>query len=90
MNYTEKKASLRRLRIREPLLSTGQLNTRWDVPAKNHPCIVCFDNEKKVALLKCGHVPMCIACTNKAKEGNSVHRCPICRQIVEDYLIIYL
>ncbi len=47
------------------------------------PCVLCLDEEKRLALLPCGHFATCVPC------GHSLQSCPICRQNIEAFFRIY-
>jgi hypothetical protein len=48
-------------------------------------CVVCLLNVKVCAVLPCGHVSLCIKCSNEY-EGTT---CPICREKIKDYVRIF-
>ena len=51
-------------------------------------CCICLDNAKNVMFLNCAHIVVCTDCITILREHNN--KCPICRQKVYDYLIVYI
>lgn len=49
-------------------------------------CVLCCTNEKKVALVPCGHRATCIACT---KSLASAPHCPCCRAPITGALVVF-
>ena len=49
-----------------------------------NPCVVCSNEEKKLACIPCGHLVACLVC------GNSLRVCPMCRREIEAFVRIYL
>ncbi|CAF4977441.1 unnamed protein product [Rotaria sp. Silwood1] len=62
------------------------------LPAKNNtnssslsnPCVLCLEEEKRLACIPCGHMATCVAC------GHSLRVCPICRTEINAFVRIYL
>ena len=50
----------------------------------SNPCVVCSEEEKKLACIPCGHLVACLSC------GNSLRVCPMCRREIEAFVRIYL
>ncbi len=49
-------------------------------------CVVCLENEKKCAVVPCGHQCLCFKCS----DVNRLERkCPMCRGAVEKIIPIY-
>lgn len=49
-------------------------------------CVVCSENEKRVAMVPCGHVCVCIGC---AKQLPKPYMCPLCRAAVASALVVF-
>lgn len=49
-------------------------------------CVICMDNQKRVATQPCGHVAACVSCYKKL----AVKICPICRHTVYAKSYVYL
>jgi hypothetical protein len=49
-----------------------------------NPCIICFQDEKRLACIPCGHFTACIPCSH------SLRLCPVCRQEIEAFVRIYI
>ncbi len=47
-------------------------------------CVVCMNNEKKCAIVPCGHRCLCYSCSR-----SKLATCPICRKIVSSIIAIY-
>ena len=48
-------------------------------------CIVCTQVQKLVAFYRCGHICCCLRCAPRFVRN----RCPVCRQLVVDYIKVY-
>ncbi len=63
----------------EPSLVDGE-DREADDP--DRACCVCMTNEKRCAVVACGHMAMCIRCSNSLLRNgnrNGVAACPLCR-----------
>mmetsp|Transcript_2166 Transcript_2166/g.7558 ORF Transcript_2166/g.7558 Transcript_2166/m.7558 type:complete len:84 (-) Transcript_2166:62-313(-) len=49
-------------------------------------CVVCLEKPKSVVLLPCRHSCLCEECA----EAQQWERCPLCREVVEDTLRIFI
>ncbi len=49
-------------------------------------CAACSENEKRVAMVPCGHVCLCIAC---AKRLPKPYACPMCRGSITSALTVF-
>ncbi len=49
-----------------------------------NPCVLCLDEEKRLACIPCGHLATCVPC------GHSLRSCPICRQRIDAFVRIYI
>lgn len=54
--------------------------------AQASECVACTENQKRVALVPCGHQCLCIAC---AKQLPKPYICPICRAAVVSALVVF-
>ncbi len=61
------------------------------VPVKGHAddstsnvCVLCLEEEKRLACIPCGHLATCVPC------GHSLRSCPICRTAIDAFVRIYL
>ncbi len=53
-------------------------------------CIICEENEPRVALIPCGHMPGCIACTQRIlSDAAAAALCPTCRTPVTGVLKVF-
>ncbi|XP_012256278.2 peroxisome biogenesis factor 10 [Athalia rosae] len=50
-------------------------------------CIICFEKRRSMCLLPCRHLCLCITCTQSLSDPL---RCPLCRQLTEDIMQVYL
>jgi hypothetical protein len=64
-----------------------------DFPSKNqteedarptNPCVLCLEEEKRLACIPCGHLATCVPC------GYFLRSCPICHQQIEAFVRIYI
>lgn len=51
-------------------------------------CVCCFDNEKRICLIPCGHKCLCFNCT-MTFCNNDKFDCLICRTKVTSFVIVY-
>ena len=81
------------------------VGTQCSRPLRVSMCVVCEDNEAEHVFVPCGHRKVCLdcliytsehACTNEAlaEEGyaKGFHKdckCPICRAVVREVVILY-
>ena len=49
-----------------------------------NPCIICCQDEKRLACIPCGHFTACVPCSH------SLRTCPICRRSIEAFVRIYV
>ncbi len=49
-----------------------------------NPCVLCLEEEKRLACIPCGHLATCVPC------GHSLRSCPICRRGIDAFVRIYL
>ena len=52
-------------------------------------CSICLDTVQKPTMTKCGHL-YCFECINDAFQNMNSHRCPICRENLEDTVLYEL
>jgi hypothetical protein len=48
-----------------------------------NPCVLCLEEEKRLACIPCGHLATCVPC------GHSLRSCPICRRGIDAFVRIY-
>lgn len=51
-------------------------------------CVICYENEKNVAIKPCGHVALCEGCARTLRQSDRPE-CPICRASIVDILRLY-
>jgi len=65
-----------------------QLNVSETSSTKNltlsNPCIICYEDEKRLACIPCGHFTTCVPCSH------SLRTCPVCRRGIEAFVRVYL
>jgi hypothetical protein len=49
-----------------------------------NPCIICCQEEKRLACIPCGHLATCVPCSH------ALRTCPICRREIEAFVRIYI
>jgi hypothetical protein len=74
-----KKASLK---VADGLHELGKI-----VSKRNDYCTICFENQRKIALVPCGHC-CCIPCSEQVRQQNM--KCFVCRTITTSMQRIYL
>ncbi|CAF1657611.1 unnamed protein product [Adineta ricciae] len=52
-------------------------NVEEDMLSTSNCCVLCFEEEKCLACLPCGHLATCVPC------GHSLRKCPICRNDID-------
>jgi hypothetical protein len=55
-----------------------------DDSSSSNLCVLCFQDEKRLACIPCGHLATCVPC------GHSLRSCPICRTAIDAFVRIYL
>ncbi|CAF2402146.1 unnamed protein product [Rotaria sp. Silwood2] len=51
--------------------------------ALSNPCVLCLTEEKRIACMPCGHLVVCVSCSE------SLQSCPRCRQKIIAFVRIY-
>lgn len=85
-----------------PELGTGAAAARAQVPAPLVPsplllpsrvvsseCVLCFDAQREIALIPCGHRSMCATCAQRFFKTSAQPRCPVCREKVMGSLRVF-
>ena len=71
-----------------PTTSTTIVNEQSNIsenkPSPSNPCIICFQDEKRLACIPCGHLAACVPCSH------SLRTCPICRRSIDAFVRIYI
>ncbi|CAF1507974.1 unnamed protein product, partial [Rotaria sordida] len=49
-------------------------------PSSSNPCVLCLEEEKRLACIPCGHLATCVPC------GHSLRSCPICRTEIDAFV----
>lgn len=49
-----------------------------------NPCVLCLEDERRLACIPCGHLATCVPC------GHSLRSCPICRTTIDAFVRIYI
>jgi hypothetical protein len=55
-----------------------------DDASSSNLCVLCLEEEKRLACIPCGHLATCVPC------GHSLRSCPICRTGIDAFVRIYL
>ena len=65
--------------------NSEELKTDSTKPAEiSNPCIICCQDEKRLACIPCGHFTACVPCSH------ALRTCPICRREIEAFVRIYI
>ncbi len=69
-------------------MTKEQLNvtepTSTKTSSASNPCVICYQDEKRLACIPCGHLTTCVPCSH------SLRTCPICRREIEAFVRIYI
>jgi hypothetical protein len=69
-------------------MTKEQLNvtepTSTKTSSASNPCVICYQDEKRLACIPCGHFTTCVPCSH------SLRTCPICRREIEAFVRIYI
>ncbi len=60
------------------------VRSQGDSSSPTNPCVLCLEEEKRLACMPCGHLATCVPC------GHSLRSCPICRRSIDAFVRIYL
>ncbi|AHH82643.1 IAP-2 [Buzura suppressaria nucleopolyhedrovirus] len=52
---------------------------------ENKMCVVCFEKERTICFLPCGHVCVCELCADKCKK-----KCCLCRELIKNKIKVFL
>lgn len=75
----------------ESTRSQISLGTSGDTAANNNTCVICQTEPAEMAVVPCGHVCLCIACSDACMSGQSGSRhCPLCRGNIRSMLKLYM
>jgi len=67
-----------RLSVREALRGmTGEENAIKSAIQKSHKCYSCYMNTSEVAFVPCGHICVCVSCSEKIISTHGT--CPVCQ-----------
>jgi hypothetical protein len=69
--------------ITKQQIETSETNSATNSSVSN-PCIICFQDEKRLACIPCGHFTACVPCSH------SLRTCPVCRRGIEAFVRIYI
>jgi len=58
-------------------LSTSTSNPKQPFPERSSLCVICQDEEANIAIVDCGHLAMCKACSDLVMTSS--RECPLCR-----------
>ena len=61
----------------------SEINSTKTTTSSN-PCIICCQDDKRLACIPCGHFTTCVPCSH------TLRTCPICRRSIEAFVRIYL
>jgi hypothetical protein len=75
------KAEEKRDNKTEKTKSPGKIQTN---DTSSNLCVLCLEEEKRLACIPCGHLATCVPC------GHSLRSCPICRTGIDAFVRIYL
>jgi hypothetical protein len=79
---TIESATTTRTMTKEQLNVTEPTSTKTS--SASNPCVICYQDEKRLACIPCGHLTTCVPCSH------SLRTCPICRREIEAFVRIYI
>lgn len=62
----------------------SEKNNIIDDPGSSNLCVLCLEEQKRLACIPCGHLATCVPC------GHSLRSCPICRRAIDAFVRIYI
>lgn len=65
----------------------SKLDRDEDEDDEDRVCIICFSQKKKVILIPCEHMSMCVQCS--LNTYNNKRECPECRKKITDVHVSY-
>ncbi|XP_011670749.1 RING finger protein B-like [Strongylocentrotus purpuratus] len=75
------------LTAKERALEDAQ--TKLENRETDNSCSICLDSDRDTAMLPCGHASTCYTCSLQLHERDNA-KCPVCRQLIDQILKIYL
>lgn len=78
--------------LKDNKIIQDKLNRINDAYSTLYYCQICFENERKIRFVPCGHVVSCAQCAEKImQEANaSFRKCPICRSVIIDTAPVFI
>jgi hypothetical protein len=74
---------LDRLVVEPPVVEQPLLVHQPDDDIDDGLCMVCMDNVPNTQVHPCGHIVVCIGCSEQLKNTSDVHTCVKCRRKIE-------
>lgn len=65
-----------------------------EISEEEKSCVVCFTNEKKVCALPCQHMVLCATCAlelySRQEKAIEKMKCPVCRELIDQCIEIFM
>ncbi len=78
---------MKQLRERETTTNSttgdNMIGPQADSSTPSNLCVLCVEEEKRLACIPCGHLATCVPC------GHLLRTCPICQRDIEAFVRIY-
>ncbi len=84
MSGTASASAGKEMKNSNPSLLKNAARSHEDTSSPANPCVLCLEEEKRLACMPCGHLATCVPC------GHSLRSCPICRRGIDAFIRIYL
>jgi hypothetical protein len=84
MSTTESVSPGEETKNSKPSSTKNAPRSSQDSSSRANPCVLCLEEEKRLACIPCGHLATCVPC------GHSLRTCPICRRNIDAFIRIYL
>ncbi|CAF2535827.1 unnamed protein product [Rotaria sp. Silwood2] len=65
-------------------ISTMSETNSTRISSITNPCIICYQDEKQLACIPCGHLTACVSCSR------TLRTCPTCRKEIEAFVRVYI
>jgi hypothetical protein len=77
-------ATTEEIKSTESSSTRNTVRSQGDSSSPTNPCVLCLEEEKRLACIPCGHLATCVPC------GHSLRSCPICRREIDAFVRIYI
>ena len=68
------------------MLINKMIMNATSIDTESRLCVICQTEEKTVVLLPCRHQCLCKHCAN----NDQVINCPLCRESIQDKIVVFM